>query len=285
MIYFVPMSHRSLLSRFRQTYGDLTSALLFAVALACTGCVTAPEVAKIVAQSNAAMLAGQLGALPTPDGKSGNAETLSAASARIDAFIEAHADQKQIVAPLRVRQAMLLLAHQQFNSARSAFDAANAGYLVTARDQALKRNQAHLLWWFAASGRKIWSNDDFTAASKALVDLKAEHAKLEGSPEIRDYLGELRAWIGVTYAGRSTNPDRARALLVDALDQYATLFTPAELELIATDQNPPGGEASVGQEQRRRLRAKAVLTAARKINTEAGLSAQPATAVFARLIN
>ncbi len=279
------MSHRSLLPRLGQTYRAHTSALLIAIALALQGCVTAPEVAKIVAQSNAAMLAGQLGALPTPDGKSGNAETLSAASARIDAFIEAHGDQKQIIAPLRIRQAMLLLAHQQFNSARSAFDAANASDLVAARDQALKRNQANLLWWFAASGKRVWSNDDFTAAGKALADLKVEHGKLEGSPEIRDYLGELRAWIGVTYAGRSTNPDRARALLVDALDQYAMLFTPAELELIAADQNPPGGETSVGQEQRRRLRAKAVLATARKINTEAGLSAQPTTPVFARLIN
>lgn len=279
------MSHRSLLARFRQTRFPLAAALLCAVAFVFAGCITAPEVAKIVAQSNAAMLAGQLGGLPTPDGKSGNAETLSAASARIDAFIEAHADQKQIVAPLRIRQAMLLLAHQQFNSARIAFDAASAGDLVTARDQALKRNQAHLLWWFAASGKRVWSNDDFSAAAKALTDLKAEHGKLEGSPEIRDYLGELRAWIGVTHAGRNTNPDRARASLVDALDQYAMLFTPAELELLTTDQNPPGGETSVGQEQRRRLRAKAVLAAARKINTEAGLSAQPATGVFARLIN
>ncbi len=285
MISLVSMSSRSLLSHPRQPRAGFILALLFSVSLAFPGCITAPEVAKIVAQSNAAMLAGQLGTLPTPDGKSGNAETLSAASARIDAFIEAHADQKQIVAPLRIRQAMLLLAHQQFNSARSAFDAATAADLAAARDQALKRNQAHLLWWFAASGKKIWSNDDFAAAGKALTDLKTEQQKLADSLEIRDYLGELRAWIGVTYAGRSTNSDRARALLVDALDLYAVLFTPAELELIATDQNPPGGEASVGQEQRRRLRAKAVLAAARKINTEAGLAARPANGVFARMIN
>lgn len=281
----VPMSYCPHLSRVRRTRLGFGLALLLAVTGGIAGCITAPEVAKIVAQSNAAMLAGQLGGLPSPEGKSGNAESLSAASARIDAFVEAHADQKQVVAPLRIRQAMLLLAHQQFNSARSAFDAASIGDLVTARDQALKRNQAHLLWWFAASGKKIWTAEDFAAAGKALDDLKAEHGKLTGSPEIRDYLGELRAWIGVTHAGRSTSPDRARALLVDALDQYANLFTPAELELIATDQNPPGGETSVGQELRRRLRAKAVLATARKINMEAGLSAQPTTGVFARMIN
>lgn len=263
----------------------LLRGLLLALALTGASCITAPEVARIVAQSNAAMLTGQLGGLPAPDGKGGNAEMLSAASARIEAFIEAHAEQKQIVAPLRIRQAMLLLAHQQFNLARTAFEAVRADDLVSARDQALKRNQAHLLWWFAASEKKTWSAEDFAAATAALADLKAEHAKLEGSPEIRDYLGELRAWIGVTQAARSTNPDRARALLVATLDQYASLFTPAELPLIGNEPTPTGGENTVGAETRRRLRAKAVLALARKINLEAGLAAHPQTAQFDRMIN
>lgn len=271
--------------RINQLHHRLLTGVLLAVALGCASCITAPEVARIVAQSNAAMLTGQLGGLPAPEGKSGNAEALSAASARIEAFIEAHADQKQVVAPLRIRQALLLLAHQQFNLARAAFDAVRTDDLVAARDQALKRNQAHLLWWFATSEKKTWSADDVTAATAALADLKAEHAKLEGSPEIRDYLGELRAWIGVTQAARSTNADRARALLVGTLDQYASLFTPSDLQLIGTEPTPTGGENTVGLETRRRLRAKAVLAFARKINAEAGLAAHPQTVAFDRLIN
>lgn len=261
----------------------LASALL-CLAWLLPGCATRQDVAQIVAQSNAAIVASQFGGLPEP--RSGtNGPPWQEASDRIETFIAAHPDQAATVAPLRVRQAMLLLSHRQFNLAEAAFNAAVLEDLHTDRDRALKRNQDTLLWWFAASTNDTWTAADQTKAQAALRTLQEEQAGLGASPEIRDYLAEMRAWIGLAAAKQTTSAERARELLEDALDVYGESFSAPDLVILAEDREQLADPQALGPDIRRRLRAKAVLNQARKHNQDDTLEAHPRTATFDRIIS
>jgi hypothetical protein len=263
--------------------GVLAASLLLALALSQSGCATRKQVADIVAQSNGAMLASQFG-LPEAKGATTKG-SWEESSDRLEAFIAAHPDHPATTAPLRIRQAMLLLSYRQFSLAEAAFNAAVIEHLHTDRDQALKRIQATLLWWFANSTNAAWSAVDQTQAQLALRQLKQEQARLVASPDIRDYLAEMRAWIALAAAKQTTDTNAARGLIEEALDVYATAFTAEDLVILAAGQEQRPDPKALGPDVRRRLRARAVLAEARERNKNNGLGAHPTTAYFNQAIN
>lgn len=274
-----PQSHRILTRGFL----SVAAPLLFALALAFTGCATRKQVANIVTQSNAAMLAGQFG-LPEPS-PGGTNSSWQIESARIDAFITAHPIQAATTASLRIRQAMLLLTHGQFNLAAAAFNAVELDDLHVARDQALKRNDRILLWWFANSVKPNWEESDRSQARDSLKTLQTEQAQLADSPEIRDYLAEMRVWIGLSAARQTSADGEKKALFEDALDVYAETFTPEDLVILLTGQEQLPDPTALGPEVRRRVRAKAVITRAKQWNKDDEVGAHPKNPTFDQLLN
>jgi hypothetical protein len=259
----------------------VAAPVLLAFTLALTGCATRKQVAEIVTQSNAAMLAGQFG-LPAPSPESTNA-LWQAESDRIDAFIAAHPNQEALAAPLRIRQAMLLLSHGQFHLAAAAFNAVELEHLHTARDQALKRNDRTLLWWFATSAKPNWDDPDRDQARLSLRALAEEQERVADSPEIRDYLAEMRAWIGLAAARQSSS--EAKELLEDALDVYAEVFSADDLVMLLTGREEVPDPKALGPDVRRRLRAKAVIAHAKQQNQADELGAHPKNPTFDQLLN
>lgn len=235
------------------------AALIVGLALLLASCVTDTQVRSIVTASNAALLASQFGELParTTGDASANWE---AANAQIEAFIAAHPDQASTLAPLRIRQAMLLLGHRQLNLARAAFDAAPAAALHTARDKALKAQAPHLLWWFGASAADTWTAGDQSAAREARAALQTACDELAASPEIRDYLAEISAWIGYAAARQATTAEERRTRLETALRDYAQIFSASDRALLSAglDQPRPDLHAAT-TELRRCLRARVIL--------------------------
>jgi hypothetical protein len=248
------------------------------------GCVTQEQVASIVAKSNSAMLTGQLGGLAQKDDPNSH-PAWEESNAAIESFIQGHPDQKEIIASLRVRQAMLLLANHQFNLAKAAFNSVPAGALHTDRDIYLNANSDSLLWWFRQSTADTWSPDDQAKARKALADLKTAQLALEGSPEIRDYFAEMRAYIGLAAAKQTTSEAQARELLVDALDVYAKIFSANDLSALRAPPASLPDASTLTADLHRRIRAAAVLERARMQNQDDSLHAHPNNATFDQMIN
>lgn len=268
--------------------------LPFIVAVA-SGCVTQQQVRDIVAESNAALVTATImgadSAGPTfppyaglgKDPAKSEDEPWMVPSGRIDAFIEAHPDQKVAASALRVSQAMLLLAHEQYNLARAAFSMVEPQYLTTARDKALYNLHSHLIWWFRVSRAPTMSLSEFREADKALDALQLEIITLHESGGIRDYLAEMRAWIALSSAHRITNKDRARAYLEDGINEYAKIFTAEDLNALKVATEPSDWNAST-EVRRRRLRAKAVVDYARNVIKEQRIEPEFESSVFAELI-
>jgi hypothetical protein len=270
-----------------RSLATIITPLALALALILPGCVTRRQVSDIVAQSNAALLAGQFD-LPTAVDTAAP-PVWQRESDRIDAFIAAYPDQSTTTAPLRVRQAMLLLGHRQISLAQAAFNQVQIGDLHTDRDQALKRSERTLIWWFACSTNDTWTATDWAESAAALQQLRQEQATLAASPDIRDYLAEMRAWIGLSAARQSASGARARAFIQDALDVYAGIFTAADLAALAAGQERLPDLKALGSDIRRRLRVKAVLNEAQQLNarlTQANeAAAHPQTREFDQWIN
>lgn len=260
------------------------AALALGATLLVSGCVTDDQVRTIVATSNAAMLTGQLGEPATKPGDT-PAAAWQDANASVEAFIAAHPDQPEVIAPLRIRQAMLLLAQGQTSLAQAAFESADAAHLHTDRDEALKRQQEHLLWWFGTSSADTWSEADQTAAAEARASLKTEYARLERSPEIRDYLAEMCAWIGLAAAKQTTSEQTRRERLEEALDEYATIFTTADFEILQKGAENLAGPKSLTTDVRRRLRGRVLLEEARQYNLGNAIGAHPRNTTFDAIIN
>jgi len=193
--------------------------------------------------------------------------------------------QKEITAPLRIRQAMLLLVNKQSNLAKATFDSVAATDLHTDRDQALKRNAEHLIWWFSHSASDTWTTSDQLKATSALKALAQTQDSLASSPEIRDYLAEMRAWIGLAAARQTTSASEARQRIEDALDVYSRIFSTHDIELLKAGNEPLAGTDALSPDVRRRVRARAVLTIAKKQNVSDSLGAHPKNATFDALVN
>ncbi|HYG25240.1 MAG TPA: hypothetical protein VEH04_20920 [Verrucomicrobiae bacterium] len=255
---------------------------LIAALSATSGCATRKQVADIVAHSNAAMLGGHVG---LPDPRAGAPATWQTETARIDNFIAAHPGQPAIAAALRVRQALLFLSHGQFSLAKGTFNEVAESDLHTDRDKALKRCQQTLLWWFANSTNDTWSVRDQAASREALDALRLEQERLASSPEIRDYLAEMRAWIGLATARQATSPELARRALEDALNVYGETFGVDDFAALAAGTETLPAAASFSADIRRQIRAREVLNAARALNSRENLSAHPRADAFDQWIN
>jgi hypothetical protein len=242
--------------------------LLAAVLAGPSGCVTQRQVADIVSQSNASLLAAQVGADGQVDANPGAANPgADVASKKIDAFIASHPEQKTAASALRIRQAVLFLGQGNYNLAEAAFNAASLNDLKTDRDRALKELQLHLVWWYrtsrSAQGR-VLTGLESDEADRAMAAFAEQVQKRKDSPEIRDLLAEMRAWIGLKLAEAA--PDRAnlKRRLEAAIQGYAGIFSAEDLPALDRPESELQ-EKAIGVEARRQLRAKAVLAKAREL--------------------
>lgn len=261
-----------------------TGLLGLSLVLLFSGCATRNQAIKVDEQSNAAMISSQLGELPQKDGER-SAPTFTDSNRQIEAFIAAHPGQNEMTAPLRIRQALLLLANKQSNLAKAAFDSVAEADLHTDRDRALKHNSDHLIWWFSQSANDTWTANDQTKAVSAVKALAQAQDSLGNSPEIRDYLAEMRAWIGLASAKQTTSLAEARKRLEDALNVYARIFSAHDFELLKEGNEPSSGASLSSPDVRRRLRAHAVLTHAQKQNESDSLGAHPQNPTFDAIVN
>lgn len=203
----------------------------------------------------------------------------------LDGSIAQNAADKGKVASIQIMKAMAYLWAGQFHQAQIAFNAVDIRNLRSVRDQALKRIQEPLLWWFATSTKPTWDVTDFTQAQAALGQLGHEQTRLADAPETRDYIAELRAWIGLSAARNTLAANRARDLVLDTLDVYAQIFTPDDFVAIAEAKPELASSEVIDSVVRRRLRAKPVLDFARRLNKDSDLSAHPKTVTFDHWIN
>jgi hypothetical protein len=233
------------------------------------GCATQRQVADIVSQSNAALLAAEVGAdgeieanpaTPASPGAEG-------ASKKIEGFIASHPDQKTAASALRIRQAVLFLSQANYNLAEAAFNEASLNDLKTDRDRALKELQPHLIWWYrtsrSAQGR-ILTDSESRDATNALRAFQEQIDRRQESPAIRDHLAEMRAWVGLKLAEASPDPATLKQRLEAPIRAYAAIFTADDLRFLS---QPEGElkEKAIGVEGRRRLRAKAVIAKAKEL--------------------
>jgi len=253
---------------------SIIGVILCLVALAATGCATQGQVRDIVNQSNESMLISMIdmnsSVLPGAGLPSGNPDSpgikpWEEASGKIDAFIATHSDQKTLVSALRIRQGMLLLAHEKFNLARAAFEMADPAYLHTARDIALYNLREHLIWWFEQD-KTIFTPKNFEKGEMALVKFQEEIDKLGESPGIRDYLAEMRAYIALQMALRITAENEATEYFEDGINKYAMIFTNEDLKMLETHKALLGkGGQEVILETRRYMRGLTVIKKAKDV--------------------
>lgn len=242
-----------------------------------TGCASSTEVLKQLEVTNQALLNSTVPGEVLPDSsqKKEGVDPWEEPSARIDAFIAAHPDDKATASALRVRQAMLLLAYKQYNLASAAFDQATELHL--ARDKALKALKEELIWWFKVDQKKAPGNevDDVIAAFSMQI------ATLNDDPEnqsIRDYLAEMRAWIQLYAASHAVNGSMMAKDVGSAMDNYAETLTDDDIIAINTGKITPG-LGPVSLQARRQVRAMEVIKRAVEIVDDSTLDG--ATVVYA----
>ena len=237
--------------------------VVLALAL-CAGCATTKQVQSIVAESNAALLAAQL-----PDvGFSGDPATAgklpdpAAVSKKIDDFIAAHPDQKVAASALRVRQAMLLIVHGEYEMARAAF--ADATELKTDRDKALKALSEPIIWWWEHSQTAALNTAQLAQAREHLDAFDREIGKLNSSPDIRDVLAEMRARISLkrVAAIQLADGSKKKDAFVDTLNHYGAIFTTNDIAALKSGNLTPASPA-ISPSEKRCLRALAVIEKAK----------------------
>ncbi len=229
------------------------------------GCASTNQVKSIVAESNAALLAAQFAdvELAGEPSVAGNKPDWQTASRKIDEFIAAHPDQKVAASALRVRQAMLLIAHAQFALARSAF--AEATNLKTDRDKALKNLSEPIIWWWEHSQLVSFNAAQLSKGREHLDAFDQELPKLKDSPDIRDLLAEMRARIGLKRVASIQSADgvKKKDAFVDVLNRYGATFTTDDVAAIKSGNLTPQSPA-ISAVERRRLRALAVIAKAKQ---------------------
>lgn len=228
-------------------------------------CASTNQVKSIVAESNAALLAAQFADVDLAGDASsaGNKPDWQTASRKIDEFIAAHPEQKVAASALRVRQAMLLIAHTQFALARSAF--AEATELKTDRDKALKNLSEPIIWWWEHSQTAFLNQAQLSKGREHLDAFDQELPKLKDSPDIRDLLAEMRARIGLKRVAsiQSTGGAEKKSAFVDVLNRYGATFTTNDVAAIKRGNLTPQSPA-ISAVEKRRLRALAVIEKAKQ---------------------
>jgi hypothetical protein len=233
----------------------IVGIILCFVAASIFGCVTTRQVEEIVAKSNESMLPGA--GLPGAETTLALAGQWREDAARIDSFIAAHPGQEGLVSALRVRQAMLFLAYEQYNLANASFEMVNPQYLYAARDKALYELRRHLVWWFRQA-KAAFSRDDFQKGSEALLALQKTIDTLDNSPDIRDYLAEMRAYIALQMARKHPNLSERMRYFGEGMNQYTKIFTIEDRALLLAHQK----DRNELLKNRRQIRALAVIQTA-----------------------
>jgi hypothetical protein len=258
-------------SSFTRRFAALLGAAVLSVA---GGCATQQQIKQIVDDSNARLAAVML---PDPGLAPDGARAAEAGDAarRIEDVIAAHPDQKALASSLRVRQGVIYLNQNQYNLAAAAFDAADPALLFTDRDRALKALAPHLVWWYrTVAGPSPMPIAELSRAEAATQAMKAETAKRKESPEVRDWIAETGAWIGLAYFGATPDLARQKSALEDTINDYSSIFAPADLAWLCA---PSRADATVLlPDMRRRLRAQTIVSAAAKSAKSLTGAARPA---------
>jgi hypothetical protein len=211
-------------------------ALLATLALAAGGCVTTDQVKDIVRDANYQMLVASapgsdLAGL-SPDGKTDAAGP--DAAAKINAFLAANPDDPAMAAALRLRQSLLYLSQQAFALADATHQQIAATALLAPRDKALFAAYADLRWWneYAMATPAVFFSSQKDAAMRHMAALAQQAASLVSLPDLRDYLLEMRAWIGLKLGLASPELAFSVETLQDAVDGWTAGFTAPELQLL-----------------------------------------------------
>lgn len=248
----------------RSSFPSRLAALLAAAVVAlASGCVTQQQVKQVVDDSNARLAVGMLsGPGLAPDGVR-MAEGADAAR-RIDDVIAASPDQKALASSLRVRQGVIYLNQGQYNMAAAAFEAADPSVLFTDRDQALRALAPHLVWWYQTkAGGSPMPIAELKRAEAAMQAMKAETAKRKDSPDVRDWIAETGAWIGLAYSAAVTDVATQKSALEATINDYSAIFAAGDLAWLCT---PNRADPTVPlPDLRRRLRAQTILSGAAKL--------------------
>jgi len=216
----------------------LAALALTVLALTAPACVSSRQVEEIVDRSNAELLQPLPLVTESVDGGGWQEEV-----GRIDAFIAAHGDQPTLIAPLRLRQALLLTVHGQDNLALATFDLVSPTALVTERDRALFALREDLVRWFKVSRTFAQTDpEDTTWARAALTRFDSENDPLPPGSEIRHYLEEMRAWICLALAKNQAREEEILALLESCLGRYAAQLTAEDLTRVRRYSNRLGAD-------------------------------------------
>ncbi len=262
--------NRCMLSAFRNSRFLITSVMFCSfIVFIITGCATRQQVEEIVKKSNETVLHSLIdmsmsllpgAGLPSAGAEGSSSGNWEEESARIDAFIASHSDQDSLASALRVRQAMLLLTYGQYELARASFNLVRPEHLFTDRDRALYELKEHLVWWFEQD-KTIFEPADFNRGAAALAEFKKTLDTLRYSPEIRDYLAEMRIYIALQMALRITSEIEMAKFFADGVNEYAKIFANGELQqlqyVIRGEKKPLN---------RRQVRALAVIEKAKEIS-------------------
>jgi|GEM_PF-3224617 len=219
---------------------------LLAVSLvsAMAGCTTKQEVARVVAETNAALVSPYL----EEPGKAGMTIAWKEPIERIDRLIAQYPDEKKLVNHLRLRQAMLLTVYEQGNLAEERWKAVDGNELTTERDKSLHACWPHLVWWYKRAG--IADPLDFQEmekAEEALGGLDEILAPLAPGSDTKKYLGTIRAQIALKKANdsdvsSSEKKARVQEFLVDSLRSYVSVFQDKDVEWIRENRIQRSGE-------------------------------------------
>lgn len=202
------------------------------------GCATAKDVRRIVAQSNAAMIAGP------PLDKAGveSSDSWKETVGQIDRIIAENLDQTTLVNHLRVRQALLLTVYQQGNLAEQRWKLVEGSMLTTERDKTLYANWEGLVWWYKrAPDRNILDDTEKKQAEKFMEKLGTSINTIN-SHELQVYLATLRAQMALKFDS-STDPLNAEQMvklhsdLAMHLKEYVEVFTPEEYTWVQANPN------------------------------------------------
>jgi hypothetical protein len=103
---------------------------------------------------------------------------------------------------------------------------------------------------------------------------RAEAAKRKESPDVRDWIAETGAWIGLAYFGATPDLGRQKSALEDRINDYSSIFAPADLAWLCA---PSRADATVPlPDMRRRLREQTIVSAAAKSAKSLTGAARPA---------
>ncbi|MDY6838177.1 MAG: hypothetical protein SWH78_09400 [Thermodesulfobacteriota bacterium] len=222
--------------KVKSVYGLVLVAAIIVVG---AGCVKRADVIQVplpvasTSQIVSAVLAKDLPGLD-PAGEGSSISGWKEFVARIEEFIARHLDEPEIVNPLRIKEAILLLSVGENNLGAAAFNEIDGTHLSDERDKALFDIQETLIWWYGIGGENSgFSREDIEKnAKKALDNLSAVAESLKESKDTKRLLEQIRVRIANRLAGATTDPSETRAILEDGLCRYAAQFDPSEYLLI-----------------------------------------------------